>query len=331
MKTILYDDRWNGKTGIGRYSEEISSYSRKYGVNLIGLNSHLSLSNPFSPIILAKLIKNHRIDKFWSPSFMPPAYSSVPFVFTIHDLIHMHFHTNLHTIYYKKIIQPLAKRAESIMTVSQYSKDELCDTLNLPKEIVKVAYLGISDIYTVTGVKYLTGAPYFLYIGNRRRHKNIFRILQAFSILCQSIPDILFVMSGEMDRNLAKFLADLRIKDRVKFLGHIKENDLPSIYRGALATVFPSLYEGFGLPIIESMACGTPVITSNITSMPEVAGNAALLVNPYDVTEIHAAYERILKDSSYSDRIRILGLERSKAFSWEKTSDIVWKSILDID
>ena len=162
---------------------------------------------------------------------------------------------------------------------------------------VKVVGCGVGSEFSVVGNSHNPGFPYLLYIGNSKPHKNVNRLLKAFS-KAQISTDIrlLLRISGATLEDYKQELEQLNILNRVVFLDVISDNDLPSYYRGAKALVFPSLYEGFGLPPLEAMACGTPVITSNTTSLPEVVGNAAILVDPLDIDSIRFAIEQIILD-----------------------------------
>lgn len=178
----------------------------------------------------------------------------------------------------------------------------------------------IHSVLDRTGVR----QPYILYVGSIEPRKNLIRLLEAFAQLRHwSTRWDLVVVGG---RNIWKSspvgetTEKLELKHFVHFTGYIPDSDLPGIYNGADLFVFPSLYEGFGLPVLEAMACGTPVITSNTSSLPEVAGDAALLVDPYNVEEIAAAMRHVLEDSALANDLRERGLEHAKKFSWEKTA-----------
>ena len=163
--------------------------------------------------------------------------------------------------------------------------------------------------------------PYFIYIGRHDPHKNLHRLIAAFAkIPCQ---DCDLVLAGTGDRRYTPKLQaqsiELGIADRIKFLDYVSYEQLPILLNRAIALVFPSLWEGFGLPVLEAMACGTPVITSNLSSLPEVTGDAALLVNPYSIEEIAVAMESIVTDSKLRSHLSNLSLARANQFSWEKT------------
>jgi glycosyltransferase involved in cell wall biosynthesis len=165
--------------------------------------------------------------------------------------------------------------------------------------------------------------PYILYVGALTLRKNIARALEAFAELNSSHPGLCFVLAGPSTWKktpIASLLERLGITERVLLTGPLTDDDLPALYNGADLFVFPSLYEGFGLPPLEAMACGTPVVTSNASSLPEVVGDAAITVDPYDVDALSGAMRRVLTDPCLRDEMRQKGLARASGFTWERTA-----------
>ncbi|NER91083.1 glycosyltransferase family 1 protein [Moorena sp. SIO3A2] len=164
--------------------------------------------------------------------------------------------------------------------------------------------------------------PYFLYIGRPDPHKNLHRLIEAFAGLA-NCHDYQLWIAGATDKRYTPLLEaqaeQLDISSQVKFLGYVPQHQLPTMIRNAIAFVFPSLWEGFGIPVLEAMACGTPVITANLSSLPEVAGDAAILINPYNPEEITAAMAAVATDSQMRSHLRMAGLARASEFSWQKT------------
>jgi glycosyltransferase involved in cell wall biosynthesis len=164
--------------------------------------------------------------------------------------------------------------------------------------------------------------PYFLYIGRHDPYKNLHRLIDAFATLPNG-GDYELLLAGSSDKRYTPKLQSqanhLGLNHQVKFLNYVPYNQLPILLNNAIALIFPSLWEGFGLPILEAMACGTPVITSNLSALPEVAGDAAILVNPYNTMELSAAMHSIATDSQLRSRLSTLGLQRARQFSWAKT------------
>ena len=251
----------------------------------------------------------------------------MPFVFTIHDLMHLFFYSRFHKEYYRWLIAPLAKRAKKIITVSEYSKSLLVEKLRIPKDLIRVIYNGVGENFFQNEREYELNRPYFLYVGNRRNYKNIPAMLEAFSLA--DIPsDFVFALSGHPGPEIESQIRELGIESRVRFLGMIPEEDLPAVYKGAHATMFVSKMEGFGLPLVESMASGTPVLTSSESSLPEIAGGAALCVSPGDVNAIKQGIELLVHDESAYVSCVEKGLMRARDFSWEKTATQTWETIL---
>lgn len=323
---VIVDPRWAGNTGIGRLYKEV--------LNQVPLNttcsfikSDMKVSNPLSPLMLGIQANDSGADVFYSPSFMPPARCRVPYIFTVHDLMHLFYYSGIHRFYYKKVIANLALKAKKIITVSQYSKMQLEELLGIPGSLIEVIYNGVDRSFFENEESYLSERPYFLYVGNRRKNKNIPAMLTAFA-QAKISKEFIFALSGDEDAELAQLINNLQITDRVKFLGFIPEVDLPKIYHGAHATLFASLMEGFGLPVIESMASGTPVLTSSVSSLPEIAGNAALCVDPSNTSAIQAGIERLVNDTDFYLQCVSKGIEQAQQFSWKKTAEQTWNTIL---
>lgn len=326
QKKVLVDSRWAGNTGIGRLYQEVMNYApREASCDFV--QSKMSLGSLLSPLMLGEEIKKSSAEIFYSPSFMPPAFSKTPFIFTVHDLMHLFYYSKLHKIYYEQVIARLAPKAKKIITVSHFSKRQLVELLNIPDDLIKVIYNGVDSHFLHNEEEFESARPYFLYVGNRRKNKNVPAMLRAFAKA--RIPnEFMIFLSGNVDPELEALIGSLGIQKRVRFLGFIEEQELPKIYKGAHATLFASLMEGFGLPIIESMASGTPVLTSSTSSLPEIAGGAALCVDPTDVSSISSGIEKMVNDQAFYVECAVKGLQRAQEFSWEKTAAETWETIL---
>ncbi|SEM44018.1 Glycosyltransferase involved in cell wall bisynthesis [bacterium A37T11] len=324
---VLIDSRWAGNTGIGKLYQEVMARIPPR-INPAFVESHMGLGNLFSPLMLSAEIRKAHASVFYSPSFMPPIYSQTPFVCTIHDLMHLFYYTPLHKFYYQQVIARLAKKAKQIITVSHFSKQQLTELLGIPPNLISVVYNGVDEAYAANEKKHSVGRPYFFYIGNQRKNKNIPAMLSAFA-MARVPQDFIFLLSGQASPELEQLISKLDIKERVRFLGFVPESDLPKLYKGAFATLYVSLMEGFGLPIIESMASGTPVITSNSSSLPEIAGGAALCVDPKSVEAIAAGIEKLVNDRILYQQYQQWGYERAKQFNWEDTANKTWNIILN--
>jgi glycosyltransferase involved in cell wall biosynthesis len=315
---IFADQRWIGNHGIGRFARHVLADLDYRPVPLAG--------HPAAPLdawhlahALSGLTRN---DLFFSPGYNSPLFCSSQFVFTIHDLSHIYCPENssaLIRLYYATVMKRACQRALSIFTVSEFTRSQIIDWSGVSPEKVFNIGCGVDPAYQPAGNSYGLQFPYLLCVSNRKRHKNEFRVVEAFA--GAEIPKGMhLVFTGEPTAELAGCMERSHVTKRVYFTGAVPETDLPSLYRGAEALVFPSLYEGFGLPIVEAMRCGTPVVTANVTAMPETAGGAALLVDPTSVKQIANAMEQIVSDVSLRQQLRGKGLARSAEFSWASTA-----------
>jgi glycosyltransferase involved in cell wall biosynthesis len=311
---IYADQRWIGNHGIGRFACHLLAGLDYRPIPLTG--------HPAAPIdawrlarALADLTRN---DLFFSPGYNSPLFCPAPFVFTIHDLGHIYCPENsspLIHLYYATIMKRACHRATKILTVSEFTRRQIMEWSGVPASKVFNVACGVDAAYQPEGAVYGLPFPYLLCVSNRKKHKNEFRIVEAFSKAAIDLR-IHLVFTGETTRSLADWIEQQGVGTRVNFVGIVPEARLPSLYRGATALVFPSLYEGFGLPLLEAMACGTPVVTSNITAMPETAGGSALLVAPTSVEQIADAIHRIVNNAPLRRELQDKGFARAAEFRW---------------
>ncbi|MGC8875397.1 MAG: glycosyltransferase family 4 protein, partial [Chloroflexia bacterium] len=214
--------------------------------------------------------------------------------------------------------------ATRVIAVSQATRDDLIRHYRTVPDRVHVVHHGVSPRFRPTqdpGVRARYGLPerYFLYLGTLQPRKNLERLLAAYARLPAGAPA--FVLAGGRGwyfERIARAVAAHNLGERVLFPGYIADADLPAVLSGAVAFVYPSLYEGFGMPLLEAMACGTPVIASRSSSLPEVVGDAGLLVDPLSVEALQEALQRILEDEPLREALRARGLERARLFTWER-------------
>jgi glycosyltransferase involved in cell wall biosynthesis len=322
---IYADQRWIGDHGIGRFARNVLA-----GIDYCPVSTG---GHPAAPLDAYRLARALGVlsgnDLFFSPGYNTPLFCSRPFVFTIHDLSHIYCPQNSSAsirLYYAMIMKPACYRAAKILTVSEFTRKQILEWSGVSPERVCNVSCGVDPKYCAEGTVYQASFPYLLSVSNRKPHKNELRIVMAFA-QSRLAPEIHLMFTGDCTRELTALIAQHRLAATVHFTGRVPEEDLPALYRGATALVFPSLYEGFGLPVLEAMACGTPVVTSKVTAMPEVAGDGALLVDPTSVAEISEAMRRIVSDASLRRRLPEKGLLRAAQFSWEKTTAAV-RSIL---
>lgn len=328
-QTVFYDPRWFGQHGIGRFAAEVTARLPR----AIPLQIHGKRLALWDPAMLSLALAGKTSGIYFSPGFNPPLRSPIPISFTIHDLIHLHVpeeSSTLRRLFYRCVVLPAARRACTIFTVSEFTKERILEWSGIPADRVTVVGNGRSPAFTPEGPRHSLGRPYFLHVGRRVAHKNIPRLLQAFRDSRVS-RNACLLFTGEKDEITAKCIDRLGIHDSVRFTGPLSDEALAAVYRGAIALLFPSLYEGFGLPIIEAMACGTPVLTSNVTAMPEVAGtHASVLISPYDTEEISHAIDRLAHDACFRSQLISNGLDRSAIFSWDATARYISMALASI-
>jgi glycosyltransferase involved in cell wall biosynthesis len=320
---ILFDFRWSGEHGIGRFARELDQR-----LNLPHLNIDGNPASPVEPLRLM-LMMQFRTPKdalVFSPGYNAPLFNVRPYVFTIMDLNHIDRPENsnrLKRLYYRLIIRRAARKARRVLTISEYSRKRIIAWTGVDAGRVVNVGCGVSSNYHSSVEPYAPGYPYLLCVSNRKAHKNEHRVIEAFS-KAPINSDIRLVFTGHENETVSKLLRKHHIENRTIFAGTVPETELPGLYRGAIALVFPSLYEGFGLPVVEAMSCGTPVITSNCSSLPEVAGEAGLLIDPLSVEEIASSIQRLVEDKELRVELSKKGLERAKLFSWDKTAKLIW-------
>ncbi len=226
-------------------------------------------------------------------------------------------------------------RIDRVITDSQASKQDIVRLLGIPEEKIDVAYLGISESFFTAQSdrsvlkKFSINQQYILYVGSGDPTKNLSRLLKTYSTLpAELISGYGLVLVGDLKKNsaLLKEIENLKLSNRVILTGRVEEQDLIQFYHHATLFVYPSLYEGFGLPVLEAMASGVPVITSKVSSLPEVVGDAGVLINPQNTNELRDQMVRVLKDRELQDRMRKAGLDRARQFTWEKTARQTVKS-----
>ncbi len=315
---VAIDPRWTGG-GIGRFYREVVGRIGSGALELHTLNIQAALANPFSPVAIGKAVRSSTCDLFWSPGFMPPLGGGVPFVITIHDLIHRDHADAARRIYYDRCIRPIALRARAIITVSNYSRDQIIGWLGKNAPEVRVVANGVSDAFSPLGERLLLDRQYFLYVGNQRTHKNVYRMMEAFAA-SKASAHVRLVLTGQATTETMATVRRLSLHEKITFLGEVDEGRLAAAYRGAIGVIQVSLSEGFGLPVVEAMASGTPVICSSTTALGEVAGDAALLVAPDSTEQISRAMDRLWSEQTEGERLRELGLRRSNAFSWDEVA-----------
>ncbi len=263
----------------------------------------------------------------FSPVPEAPLGSSCRYVVMVHDLIPLRFPRSLsfQTPYFRYYIPQVLAQAQHIICNSYATAQDITDFYHIPsKKITPIPLAYNADHFRQLKISSNSKSKifYFLYIGRHDPYKNVQRLIDAFATI-PSCRDCQLWLAGPTDHRYTPSLIaqaeKLNIPAQVKFLDYVPSQALPTLINQAIALVFPTLWEGFGLPVLEAMACGTPVITSNCSSLPEVAGDAALLVDPYNVGEIAEAMQAVATNSGLRSHLRALSLNRASQFSWAKT------------
>ncbi len=276
------------------------------------------------------------VDIYHSPDFVLPPVLGARTVLTVHDLSFMrHPECSSQALldYLMEAVPRSVERADLIVADSKSTRRDLMELLQVPEEKILVLYPGLEshffpmqqdDLLRRLLERYDIGYPYILAVGTLQPRKNFVRLIKAYNILVRQyhLPHKLVIVGsrGWLYDEIEETISDLRLEGRVHLTGFVKDRDLPYIYSAAEAFAFPSLYEGFGIPVLEAMACGTPVVTSSVSSMPEVAGDAALLVDPYDVEALAATLWRLIDDVYLQHELCRRGFERKRQFKWRETA-----------
>ncbi|HWP46757.1 MAG TPA: glycosyltransferase family 1 protein [Candidatus Limnocylindrales bacterium] len=292
---------------------------------------------------LPPFLKAKQIDLYHGVcNFELPVRKVCPYVVTIHDLIPLFFPKLVpkkHLLLFHILMRWVARIADKIITDSNSSKKDILDRLGVPEEKIQVIYLAHHPVYRPIPdrnkiesilAKYRLNGKYLLFTGVLEPKKNLLRLIEAFYLLKTQInphKDLKLVLVGGTGwgytgagENLPRLIEQRELKEEVIFTGYVPDEDLPYLYNGAELFVFPSLYEGFGLPVLEAMACGTPVVTSKVSSLPEIVGEAGKLINPYDPRSIAEGISEVLTNQTLRQSMIEKGLQRAHLFSWQRTA-----------
>jgi glycosyltransferase involved in cell wall biosynthesis len=267
---------------------------------------------------------------------LAPLRASCPIVITLHDMslfVHARLHPLKSQLFVRPLIPAIAQRAAAIITVSHHAKREIVDGLHVAPDKVHVIYEAAAPHYHMIAdaaeldrvrQRYHLQKPFVLYVGTIEPRKNLTRLVAAFAQAQRQQPDLELILVGQLGwkyASLLKAIEDLNLGCAVRRLGYVPEEDLPALYNLARVLAFPSLYEGFGLPVVEAMACGTPVLTSNGSSLVEIAAGASCLIDPLDVADIAHGLVCLTTDDDLHARLSAAGLRRSAQFSWQRAAE----------
>ena len=341
------------RRGIKRDNLEVSDNFKRRDVVLKTLKRPHRLDQIMDQSLLPmEILLNRRIDVFHSLSSVIPYLKICKFVVTVHDLIPFVLNEKkidkllLNLRFRERLWMKSLRKADRIITVSENSKKDIMKLLSIPEEKIEVIYSSadarfgpVRDRQAIAKImeRYSVRKKFILYLGGFARHKNIERLVRAFYefslssgdewqlVLAGKLPDEKIENADDLTKHepvwkIRTLVAKLGLDAKVIFTGFVPDEDLPTLYSAAGIFVFPSLYEGFGFPPLEAMACGTPVVASNTSSLPEVIGDAGVLVNPFSIDEIVSAVRSVLKSKLRQREMSCKGVERARRFSWEETA-----------
>jgi glycosyltransferase involved in cell wall biosynthesis len=352
-------------TGIGRYTYEISKRffelrpdwsftlflnEKEYDLftpprkNIRKICAPERLYSIKEQITLPFRMFSQKCDTYFFPHFNVPIFFPKPFVTTIHDITISLFPGKkktsfVHSLGYKLVFRNAVRCSKKIFTVSENTRNDLVVKKKVPPEKIVVAYNGVGEEFLHPSApvdkqsvmqKFSLQSPYFLYTGVWRDHKNLLGLMEAFSSLLEKGVDVSLVITGNPDPyypEVLKYISDHHLQDRIKTVGLVDDQDLISLYGSARAYIFPSFYEGFGMPPLEAMAMGIPVSASNTSCIPEICGNAARFFSPYDSAEMAKAMEEVFFDESLRESLIKNGKIRVQHFSWDTAACILLSEI----
>lgn len=336
MIKIGFDARMIRHSGIGTYSRALLKHltvKPEYDFTLFGdLNKLVNyqarkvladfpIYSVKEQIFFPVLLKRNPVEIFHVPHYNAPLGYRGTLVVTVHDLIHLKFPpSRLAYVYARGMLEAVCRKARKIIAVSQHTKKDIIDMIGIPEQKITVIYNAVSDEIFAPATPSASlpnlETPYLLYVGNIKPAKNVTRLIDAFLLAKQKAPDLRLMLVGK--NFMPQFTKEFCTQNQIEMAGEVTFSTLGEIYRRAKIFVFPSLYEGFGLPPLEAMACETPVICSNAASLPEVVGEAALLFDPENVQQLAALIAELWNDEPQRKKLIAKGLDQVKKFSWER-------------
>ncbi|MBL8013149.1 MAG: glycosyltransferase family 4 protein [Candidatus Omnitrophica bacterium] len=304
-----------------------------YGPAVTNVVMAENLTLYWDQVILPRCIKGEKVDLFYSPYYKVPLAASCKVVSAIFDIMYLKFDVyrkelGLKEIYFRTVGKSYVRRADKILTCSEYSKKEIIDYYGVDPRKISVIPLSVSESYRpcenldeLNSYKrtFHIDSPYVLYMGNFKPHKNVLGLVRAFALIAGDFPELKLVLAGPLEHTypqIVAFVETHNLTNRVIFTGKITPKDKPQLlYSGASVFAFPSLYEGFGLPPAEAMACGVAVVASNTTSIPEVVKTAGILVDPQNTDEMALSLRRLLTDDHLRNQLMAKGLQSVRDYS----------------
>ncbi len=347
------------KTGVGHYTDALAEWLARthaehqynllspFDFNLDNRNGNApkNLNKQFIPVRslfrkwwlvgLPALLRIYHVDIFHGTNYCVPVFAPCPTVVTIHDLslfTQSHTHEAENVKRGKRRMPLMARRASMIIAPSEWTKREIVERLRISPEKIRVIYEAARPTMKTASAelcrsvldKHQLRRPFLLYVGTIEPRKNLPALIRAYDELLRTTPHrpqlALCGGRGWLCDEVFKLVEELKLQDQVRFTGYVEDADLPALYSAAEAFIYPSLYEGFGLPPLEAMACGAPVITSNVSSLPEVVGEAGLTHDPNDHRALTRMIAKLLGDEATRQHFRQEGLKQAARFSWERAA-----------
>ena len=299
--------------------------------------------------LFPRLVSQSRVELLHSLHYTRPIGLPCASVVTFHDMtffLYPRLHTRAKRIFFQLAMQISARRADALIADSESTRQDAIRLLGIPPQKIYTALLGVDDAYRpisdqraleAVRLKYNLPPDFILYVGLVEPRKNLPLLIRAFRKLIDLKTETRLVIAGRlgwMYTQVVQLIETLGVKDKVSLIGYVPTQDLPLVYNLASVFVYPTLYEGFGLPVLEAMACGVPVVTTEISSLPEIIDDAGILVPANDEAALTLAIQSVLTDRALSRRLAILGLERASQFTWERTAQQtlqVYRNVLRAD
>jgi len=320
-------------TGIGVYAQSIFPALEHFPHHLAGgAGGRASLSARLNRLCWSQFGLPHEAASQGASLIFTPAPEgylgpqSIPQVVMVHDLRPIsHPERSFQSLYFRFWVPPLLRCCQHVITNSRFTAGEIQRCIGLPEDRITVIPLGYDRraFYPTTDQQQVQ--PYLLHVGQAYPHKNLRRLIVAFSAVAKCHPDVILLLAGKSHPTespaLQRLVAEFGLQRRVIFRPYVPPAELPDLYRGALALVYPSLWEGFGLPILEAMASGTPVLTSLGSGTQDVAGDAALLIDPTNTAMLQEGLGALLQQPSIREQMRQRGLQRATLFDWSRTAE----------
>ncbi len=321
------------------YNEEFIFSNNITPISLMPQARHPVLFYLWFEYSVARVLRDAKPDLFYSPDGFLSLRADTPSISVMHDINYIYYPEDLPKMalwYYKHYYPKFMAKAKHILTVSEYSKQDIIKNYHINPSKIDVVYNGADEAYRklngeekkIVKQKYSDGQDYFVYVSALHPRKNVKRLLQAFDKMKESASsDIKLLLVGPAyfkNSEMMSVYEQMKYKQDVVFTGRLEVDELCKVVGAAFAMAYISYFEGFGIPIVEAMQCEVPVITSNTTSMPEVAGNAALLIDPFSVDSIADAMLKVLKDGAVRNDLIEKAKLRKNIFTWDRTANLTW-------